>query len=112
MRFQDDDTPKSLPQSIHFPRHLMVFLAALAIVLVLNLGLGAGLPLFWLFAAWSVVLAIHFFIASSKDVREEWFEDKAEELRSRSYDFEHIRDIRDRMEQRDHSVVHHEERKD
>ena len=108
----EPEAPRTLPAAVHFPLHFKIFVGALALTLIANLGLGAGLPLFWLFAAWAVGLAIHFFVASSMDVNEAWIDDKAEELRSRSYDFDHIRDIRDRIEQRDDSIVHHEERKD
>lgn len=99
-----------LPKAKHFPRHFYAFAGFAALTLIANLGFDAGLPLFWPIAAWSVAVAIHFFIASAADVSEDWIEDKTLDLKMRSYDFGHIDNIKDRVQTRDDSIVHHEER--
>ena len=99
-----------LPRALAFPRHFRIYAGVSIAAIALNLTIGLGLPLFWPIAAWTTLVAVHYFIASSLDVEEDWVEEKAEDLRMRSYDFGHIDDIKDRIHQRDHSVVHHEER--
>jgi len=99
-----------LPQAKGFPTHAKIFAGAFVLVVAANLGLGAGLPLFWPLAAWSVVLALHFFIASALDIDEGWAADRADDLRHKSYDFDHIRDIQSRIRAGDDTVVHHAER--
>ncbi len=101
---------RPLPRSKRFRPHLCAFLAVFTLTLVLNLGFGAGLPLFWPLAAWSVALAVHFFIASAHDVNERWVDDRAMEVRMRSYDFDHIRDIKERAANRENSLTHPLER--
>jgi hypothetical protein len=99
-----------LPRAKKFPLHFRIYGGVLIFVLFLNLILGAGLPLFWPLAAWAVGLAVHYFIASAIDVNEEWVQEKAMDLRYRSYDFDHIENIQGRVKKRDDSVTHHEER--
>lgn len=99
-----------LPRAKGFRQHLSAYLAVFALVLIANLGFGAGVPAFWPIAVWTVAVAIHYFIASAYDVNEDWMNDRAFELRTRSYDFDHIRNIQDRIKKRDDTVVHHEER--
>lgn len=99
-----------LPRAKSFRPHFYCFMSALIAVIVANVGFGAGLPLFWPLGAWSVLVAVHYFIASALDVDERWVAERASELRIRSYDFDHIRDIRERIEKHDDSVVHHAER--
>ncbi|MEQ9124886.1 MAG: 2TM domain-containing protein [Alphaproteobacteria bacterium] len=96
----------ALPRAKGFRTHFWVFACAFAVTLALNLGLGVGLPMFWPLAAWSVALAIHFFVASAAAVQDEWVDERALELRMRSYDFGHIDDIRDRAADRDRTVTH------
>lgn len=95
---------------LEFRTHLLVFAAVAGIGFFCNLAFGAGLPIFWPLAVWSVGLAVHFFVHSCRNVDEDWVDYKAEELRMRSYDFDHIRDIRARIDDEDPTVVHHAER--
>lgn len=99
-----------LPRSKHFRPHFWSFVSVAGLAILLNLVFGAGIPAFWPLAVWSVALAVHYFIASALDVNEGWIEDRALDLRTKSYDFDHIRNIDDRIARRDDSIVHHEER--
>jgi len=96
----------TLPGAKGFRKHFWAYAAAFGATLVVNLGFGAGLPLFWPLAAWSVALAVHFFVASAADVQDDWVDERSLELRMRSYDFGHIDDIRDRAADRDRTVTH------
>ncbi len=102
--------PTLLPGAFGFRRHVAAFAGALILGLAVNWGFGARLPIFWPFAAWSVGLAIHFFFASAHDIKEDWVADRADELRQRSYDFDHIRNIQNRIADREDTLVHPTER--
>jgi len=99
-----------LPRAKKFRPHIAIFAIVVGLAVTLNVMFDLGLPLFWPIAAWSTALAVHYFIASSLDVDERWIQERVDDMRVRSYDFDHIRDIRDRIAQRDDTVVHHEER--
>lgn len=100
----------ALPRAKRFRLHFSVFVAVVVPAITLNMMFDLDLPLFWPIAFWSTVMAVHYFIASSLDVDERWIQERVEDMRTRSYDFDHIRDIRERIKQRDDTVVHHEER--
>lgn len=79
-------------------------------LIVIDVLLGPGWVLFWPLAGWSVGLAVHYFIASAYDVNEAWIEERIFDLKSRSYDFDHIRNIEKRIGDKDASVTPHTER--
>lgn len=110
MNGEAEESRRMLPRAKKFRPHIKIYAGVVAAALALNFGLGLGLPLFWPIALWSTVLSIHYFIASSLDVDEVWIQDRIDDMRVRSYDFDHIRDIRDRVNARDDTVTHHEER--
>lgn len=94
-----------LPRRFHFVTHLLCYLGIGGGLLALKLALGADWPLFWPLAAWATALAIHYFIASAYEVDSEWTEYRVLDLQTRSYDFDHIRSIERRIDERDDSVV-------
>lgn len=102
---------RRLPRRFHFPRHLAAFTAVAATALAAELVSGSDWPLFWPLAVWSVALAVHYFLASAYDLDREWVDERIAELRSRSYDFDHIRNIEQRVRDRDPSVTPATERK-
>lgn len=106
------ESPRKIPRAMGFSRHLSVFVVVSILGFFFTVVLGFAWPIFWPIAVWSIFLAVHFFFASTADVREEWVNSRAEELRYKSYDFDHIRDIRKRIEQKDPSIIHHAERDD
>jgi hypothetical protein len=94
-----------LPSRFYFGRHLAAFVVIVAVLVVADIVIGGGLALFWPLGAWSVLLAIHYFIASAYDVDEAWVDEKIMDLRTRSYDFDHIQNIEQRVKDKDRSVT-------
>ena len=52
----------------------------------------------WLLAIWAVTLAVHYLIYRARTVDEGWAEERAADLRSKSYDASHIDSIAERYE--------------
>ena len=52
----------------------------------------------WPLAAWSVALAAHYFVHKARTVDERWVEERAADLRSKSYDASHIDSIAERYD--------------
>lgn len=80
------------------------------VLLTANILAGGGAWSFWPLFVWGVLLSLHFFLLRSVGVDEKWVEERADELRYRSYDQGHIHDIEDRVDKRDHSVRPADER--
>lgn len=105
------DAGRRLPRRFRFVGHLMVFAAVGLALLLAEFLLGASWRLFWPLFAWSVLLAIHYFVASAFDPpHEHWVEDRVMDLQTRSYDFDHIKNIEKRFEEKDDSIIPHTER--
>ena len=51
---------------------------------------------FWPIAAWSVALAVHYLAYRARSTDERWAEERAADLRSKSYDASHIDSIAER----------------
>lgn len=94
-----------LPRRFHFVRHLAIFGSVVAVTLAAEMLSGSDWRLFWPFAGWAGVLAVHYFLASSYDVDGDWIDDRITDLRSRSYDFDHIQNIERRIKDRDDSIT-------
>lgn len=104
----NSDQPRQgrrLPRRFGFPTHLATFAAVTLLLLAVKTISGGDWPLFWPIAVWSVALALHYFVASSYDLDNEWVEERITDLRARSYDFDHIRNIEQRVHDRDASVT-------
>lgn len=54
-----------------------------------------ALPVFWILAGWAVPLAVHFFYVKSVGVNDEWADERAKDLRLKSYDYGHIKQIQE-----------------
>jgi len=80
------------------------------LLLLVNIYSGGGAWSFWPLFVWGVLLALHFFLMKSVEVDDGWVEERADELRYRSYDQGHIHDIEHRVEERDASVRPADER--
>ena len=76
----------------------------------INIYVGGGWWSFWPVIGWGLLLALHFFYYKSITVDETWAQVRTDDLRLRSYDLSHIKDIQDRVEQRDTSVRPGDER--
>ena len=99
-----------IPGRLLFPKHLLLYGSLTLLMLIAEL-IGGNWWHFWPMMTWTVLLAIHYFIASSLAIDEDWAADKSIDVRTSSYDFGHIYDIDKRFEQGHDSVTHPEERK-
>ncbi len=89
----------------------VAFVIVAAVLLVANVLIGGGAWSFWPLFVWGTLLALHFFCTKSLEVDDGWVEERADELRYRSYDQGHIHDIEKRVDERDASVRPADERK-
>ena len=99
-----------IPGRLQFPRHLLLY-GSLTLLMMIAELIGGNWWRFWPMMIWTVLLAIHYFIASTLAIDEDWAAEKATDVRTRSYDFDHIYNIDKRFEQGHDSVTHPEERK-
>ncbi len=102
----------TLPTRFLFRLHALLYILSSAALLSSKFLFGTDWPLFWALFAWSLLVAVHYFIAGAFDIDEDWANDKIFELKGRSYDFDHIRNIEQRVIERDPSVTHPVERTD
>lgn len=93
-----------------FRWHLRVYIAAMVVLVVINIAVGGGWWTFWPMCVWSILLAFHFLYYKTATVDEAWVEERTSDARLRSYDLGHIHDIEDRVEHRDASVRPADER--
>lgn len=79
-----------------FRPHFLVFLAAgLAI-----LGLAAATGwrwMYWVVMAWGTLLLVHYLVYKTRTVDERWVDERTEALNLKSYDRDHIENIRSRL---------------
>ncbi len=104
------DAGRRLPRRFRFVGHLMVFAAVGLALLLAEFLLDASWHLFWPLFAWSVLLAIHYFVASAFDADDAWVEERIMDVQTRAYDFDHIKNIEKRIEDKDDSITPHTER--
>lgn len=86
-------------------RHTLLYCLIIGALLAINIYTGGGWWSFWPTLGWGVVLAIHYFVVGSLNIDEAWVDERIQELRDKSYDFDHIRDIERRVEEHDPSVT-------
>lgn len=85
-------------------RHGMAFCAVVVALLLANFLFGDGWWSFWPLYAWGLLLTVHFFYVRALDVDDDWVNERVDDLRMRSYDFDHMRDIKQRVVDDDFSV--------
>ena len=95
-----------------FRRHLWAYFGVNGALLAVNIATGGGWWSFWPMFAWGVPLSIHFFYFKSVTVEDDWVQERADDLKLRSYDLGHIEDIRTRVEERDSTMRPADECKD
>lgn len=96
---------RRLPRRFHFPAHLAAFATVAGLLVVAETLSGSDWALFWPLAVWTVLLTVHYFVASSYDLDAGWVDERVTDLRTRSYDFDHIRNIEQRVREHDASVT-------
>ena len=93
--------------TIWWPRHRITYVFVIGGLTIYNILDGAPWWAFWPMFIWGVPLMIHFFIVKSCEAEDEWVDDRALDLRYKSYDFGHMKDLEQRIGQRDFSVEPH-----
>ncbi|MGI9336761.1 MAG: 2TM domain-containing protein [Gammaproteobacteria bacterium] len=91
-------------------RHAAAFCIVLALSLLANFVMSDGGWSVWPLYAWGLLLTVHFFYVRALNVSDEWVQERTDDLRMRSYDFDHIRDIKQRVVDDDFSVRPSDER--
>jgi len=94
-----------------FRRHLLAYSMVIGALTAANIVIGGGWWSFWQTCAWGIGLAFHFFYYKSITVDEAWVQERTDDMRLRSVDLSHIRDIEDRVNRQDASVHPRTERK-
>ena len=100
-----------LPTRFWFRRHATAYITgtlALSGLQILTTGTWWH---FWIMVPWGILLLVHYFVASAFDADEEWAADRVLDLKTSSYDFDHIGSIEKRIAKGDPSVSPHTERK-
>lgn len=106
---RDDHEPHALAKRL-FRWHLLAYGVIMGALVVANIVIGGGWWSFWPMCAWGIGLAFHFFYYKSVTVDESWVQERTDDMRLRSVDLSHIRDIEDRVDRRDASVRPPDER--
>ena len=91
--------------------HQVLFVLVVGALNIYNFVQGAPWWALWPSMIWGIVLTVHVCIVRSITVDEAWVDERAMELREHSYDFDHMRDLEQRIVDSDFSVVPPEERK-
>jgi hypothetical protein len=76
-----------------FRPHFLVFFAAALGILALAAATEARW-MYWVPLVWGVPLLVHYLIYKARTVDERWVEERTEELHLKSYDRDHIQNIR------------------
>lgn len=79
-----------------FRLHAWLFGIGVALLAVANWLSGAPWWSFWPIAAWSVAFAVHYLVHKARRTDERWADERAADLRSKSYDASHIDSIESR----------------
>ena len=79
-----------------FRLHLGTFVVVNLALHAANWLAGGDWWAFWPLAAWGLVLGVHYLIDKSRRVDQRWVQERADDLRSKSYDASHMRSIAER----------------
>jgi hypothetical protein len=94
-----------------FRWHVLAYSVIIGVLTAVNIVIGGGWWSFWPTCTWGIGLAFHFFYYKSITVDEAWVQERTDDMRLRSVDLSHIRDIEDRVSRQDASVHPRTERK-
>lgn len=79
-----------------FKPHLLTYLCVNAALTAVNVYMGAPWWAVWPLVLWGLLLMLHFLVHRATSVDDAWVDERADDVRSRSYDLGHIDDIRKR----------------
>ncbi len=90
--------------SVWFPRHRITYVVVIGGLTIFNMLDGPPWWAVWPMMIWGLVLLIHLCIVKACQADDEWVAQRALELRYKSYDFGHMKDLERRIGERDFSV--------
>lgn len=73
-----------------FRRHAALYVAVAFALIAANWFTGGSWWSFWPLAAWGALLGAHYLVYKARTVDEGWAEERAADLRTKSYDAAHI----------------------
>ena len=79
-------------------RHALAYGAGNALLLVIDLVSGGEMWIFWPLFGWGIVLGFHYLYVRATGVDDSWVQRRTDDLRYKSYDLQHIRDIEESYE--------------
>lgn len=98
---QTDEARRKARDHLWLKRHLLAYAGIAAASLLVNAVTFAGqLWAIWPLMIFGTLAGVHYLYVRSVYVDEDWVDERAEDLRMKSYDFDHIRDIQRRYEER------------
>ena len=79
-------------------RHCVAYAAVIGLLLAVNvLSFSGYLWTFWPAFGWGIVLLVHYLYVRTIHIEDEWVDERVDDLRMNSYDFDHIYTIRGRF---------------
>jgi hypothetical protein len=97
----------SAPIARWMRRHVLAYLLVIGSLNLVNYLQGPPWWAFWASMGWGVLLAIHYLIYKCMTIDEEWVDERAYQVREHSYDFDHMKDLEQRIIDDDFSVRAH-----
>ena len=70
--------------------HAWAYIAGASVLIAVNSLSAGSWWSFWPIAAWGVALTVHYLVYKARTVNEGWAEERAANLRSKSYDASHM----------------------
>jgi len=83
------------PSAQGFRRHRLTYILSNIVLTGINLYTGAPWWGVWPLVIWGIALMVHFFAYRISTVDEAWVDERVEDLRTKSYDFSHMAEIRE-----------------
>jgi len=89
----DADRAASASARRRFRRHFAAYLVVNLALTAANIVGGAPWWAFWPLAVWSLPLLVHYLFYKTSTIDDAWVDERIEDLRAKSYDLSHIKDI-------------------
>lgn len=75
-----------------FRGHIVIYMASAVSILMASYG---SYRTSWFLIAWTVLIGVHFLVIKTLTVNDDWGENRAYDLRQKTYDHKHIAQIVD-----------------